>query len=562
LWYAEHDNNTLMSFSAMNGATAYTLPGGLGVQALGAATGASRLWFAASASTLIGNSLLTGVVTTFGAGTSSLGSLDVAFDLVGTGWFTTASNGIGSFTVAGLKRFWPIKVNAALPSALAIGGDGAMWYMLKSGNKVGRITGTGAVTEYSLGFTGSSGSYGIVAGPDGRIWFADTAHKRIGQINLDGSGLKYFSAGLSGSPLGMVLAPDNRVYFGESEGRIGSIAADGTIVEYPLPGVAGTTQFPVRGVAVGPDGNVWFVNDVHAQIGRLQIADKTADCIHHVWNTLALCGWPGPGNSGYPKTLSLRNTAGRTITADNTVVDGERITGGLVIAARNVTVRNSLVINSAGGASGTGVISVQPGATALIEDTTLDGSNATHAGIWYSGASLTARGNEIYRVNDGIFSWDADNFILEDNYLHDFTTLAANGHIDGFQTEGASHGVIRHNVFDVTQSQNADVAIWNSRRNSDDILIENNLMAGGGFAVYAEDYSPSESDPIGGYAVTNIRFLNNKFSTVHYPCAGYWGVWYPRGAPTDQWLRRGNVVLETMQNIDTRNPTVGGVTCN
>ena len=275
-------------------------------------------------------------------------------------------------------------------------------------------------------------------------------------------------------------------------------------------------------------------------------------------------GWPGPGNRGYPPGKQLANTPGRTIGTDNALIDGERISGGLVIAARNVVVRNSWIISSFGtgeSVNATGVVKIQPGASAIVEHCTLDGSNRTHAGIWYEGVSLVARGNDIVGVNDGIFSWDGDNFTIEDNYLHDFTTEASNGHIDGFQTEGASHGIIRHNTFDVSQTQNAAVAIWNSRRNSDDIAVDNNLMVGGGFAVYVEDYSPSEQSPAGGYAVTNVRVTNNLFSTVRYPCVGYWGVWYPRGSPTDGWSRTGNYVIETRQNLDTKNPIVNGSEC-
>jgi hypothetical protein len=36
---------------------------------------------------------------------------------------------------------------------------------------------------------------------------------------------------------------------------------------------------------------------------------------------------------------------------------------------------------------------------------TLDGSNATHAGTWHAGTSMSALANNIYQVNDGIFSW-------------------------------------------------------------------------------------------------------------------------------------------------------------
>ena len=301
----------------------------------------------------------------------------------------------------------------------------------------------------------------------------------------------------------------------------------------------------------------------------------TADCIHKVWQNLEACGWPGPKNTGYPAGTALRVTSGRKITVEGTIADGEKITGALVIAAKNVTIRNSWIISNfsskgTGRAlNGTGVISIEPGASATIDHCTLDGSNATHAGIWHSGHSLVATNNNIYGINDGIFSWptsgDSDagnNFTIQDNYLHDFTTLAANGHIDGYQTEGASNGLIRHNVFYITPGQNAAVAIWNSLRSSDNILVDNNLAAGSGFLIYAEDYHPSEQSPAGGFSVTNIRHTNNKFSNALYPCAGYWGVWYPRGSPTDGWNRTGNTILETGENVDNGNPHVGGRQCN
>ena len=162
---------------------------------------------------------------------------------------------------------------------------------------------------------------------------------------------------------------------------------------------------------------------------------------------------------------------------------------------------------------------------------------------------MVATSNNIYGVNDGIFCWDADNFTIEGNYVHDLTTEAANGHIDGFQTEGGSHGIIRHNTWDISQAQNACVAIWNSRRNSDDIIVDRNLMCGSGYAVYAEDYHPSEASPAGGYSVTNIYFTDNVFSTKYYRCVGSYAIWYPRGAPTDGWNRTGNVWWWIERNI-------------
>ncbi|TPG18966.1 right-handed parallel beta-helix repeat-containing protein [Pedococcus bigeumensis] len=288
-----------------------------------------------------------------------------------------------------------------------------------------------------------------------------------------------------------------------------------------------------------------------------------------VWATLAACGWPGPGNTGYPAGQTFVAKSAVVVQTDNTVIDGWKVTGGIVVSAKNVTIRNSWVTNDGGGASGSAVIFIEAGASATIEHTTMDGLNHTHACIFHVGTSFRAVANDCKGINDGIFMWSdtpgadgtGDNFTIQDNWLHAFTTNAANGHIDGIQTEGAKNGVIRHNTIDVAAGQDSAIALWNSRKSVDNVVIDHNLMQGGGFATYAEDYSPSESSPAGGYSVTRVSYTNNVFSTSRYGCVGQWGVWYTRGKPTDGWNRTGNYVLETGQKIDSANPSVSGQLC-
>jgi hypothetical protein len=286
---------------------------------------------------------------------------------------------------------------------------------------------------------------------------------------------------------------------------------------------------------------------------------------------LDACGWAGPSSTGYPvgQVFSRSVTGGLVITTDNTLIDGWRISGGVQVRANNVVIRNSWITNNASGQNGSGVVNINPGYSATIERSTLDGLNATHACIWDEGRSMTAVANNCSAVNDGIFLWTTvvgvdgtgDNATIEGNWLHSFTTLAANGHIDGIQTEGAKHVLIRHNSIDVAQDQTAAISLWNGRKSTDDVRVEGNLLAGGGFTAYAEDYSPSESSPAGGYSLTNVYFVDNTFSSVHYGCVGYWGVWFTRGAPSDGWRRTGNKVLESGQLIDAGNPSYQGRSC-
>ena len=307
----------------------------------------------------------------------------------------------------------------------------------------------------------------------------------------------------------------------------------------------------------------------------------------YLWSNLAACGWPDASNTGYiasqcPGGALTTNSgsASRTIrvTAANSTISCQNITGCLSIEAANVTVTNIKIACNSGktgtNANGTSAIYVTNGASATISQSEINGMNGVHACVWHQGTSLTVSAVNCYGINDGVFSWadtsysqtTGDNFTIKDSYFHDFTILTANGHIDGYQTEGAGNGLIDHNTFLMTSdddnSSDSAVAIWNGNRTSHDITVQNNLIAGGGFAIYAQDYVPSEANPAGSYSVTNVQFNNNKFSTHLFGCVGYYGVWYVRGAPTDGWRRSGNTVLETGANLDSGNPTYQGATCS
>ena len=306
----------------------------------------------------------------------------------------------------------------------------------------------------------------------------------------------------------------------------------------------------------------------------------------YVWSHLTACGWIGSHTAGY-RTAScpghrLITKAGPPrriyhIRRAHTVISCQNISGCLSIEAQHVTVHNVKISctsgRSGGAANGTAVIKVQDGASATIVGVTIDGRRGVHACVWHQGTALFVNKIDCAHVDDGVFSWadtdyshsTGDHFVIENSYFHDFTERTANGHIDGYQTEGAAYGLIRHNTYlmtsDAGNESDSAIAVWDSLKSSHDITVQHNLIAGGGFAVYAEDYSPSEAHPTGGYSVRNVKFLGNVFSRHLFGCVGYWGVWYPRGRPSDSWRRAGNTVLETGAKIDHGNPTFRGRSC-
>ncbi len=335
------------------------------------------------------------------------------------------------------------------------------------------------------------------------------------------------------------------------------------------------------------DGIAKVVNDQTASGGKaIVFGNGNSQCQKggsYLWSHLEDCGWAGPNNTG-PKLSEcsggflIKNSGNLSrvidVSKDNTIVSCQDISGCVRITGNNVVLINIKITCNTGlvgtAANGKGSIYIENGASATISNAEINGSKGVHACIWHQGKSVDIESINCYGADDGIFSWadvsysqtTGDNFTIKNSYFHDFTNKTSNGHIDGYQTEGANNGMIDHNTFYMTSDDNnytdSAIAIWNSIRSSNNITVQNNLLAGGGATVYAEDYSPSESNNIGGFSTSNIVFKNNRFSTIFNNCVGFgpgWDgmIWF-RVGPTDGWRRTGNTVIETGENIDNGNP--------
>jgi streptogramin lyase len=154
------------------------------------------------------------------------------------------------------------------PRGVVAGPDGNMWFTEIIGNRIGKITPSGAVTEYSAGITPGSQPYDIAAGTDGNVWFTEINRDRIGKITPSGTVTEY-SAGITmGSrPYGIAAGPDGNMWFTEITGnRVGKITTAGVVTEYSAGISPGALP---SGIVAGPDGNLWFVEQGGNRIGRI-----------------------------------------------------------------------------------------------------------------------------------------------------------------------------------------------------------------------------------------------------------------------------------------------------
>lgn len=148
------------------------------------------------------------------------------------------------------------------PYEIAAGSDGNLWFTEFDANKIGRITPSGAITEYSL--PTSSWMRGITNGPDGALWFTRQDTKQIGRITADGVITLYST---NGSPYDITRGPDGALWFIEGYTSIGRITTSGTITEFTVPNIGCLWK-----ITSGPDGALWFTDWHRNNIGWITTA--------------------------------------------------------------------------------------------------------------------------------------------------------------------------------------------------------------------------------------------------------------------------------------------------
>jgi virginiamycin B lyase len=178
---------------------------------------------------------------------------------------------------------------------LAEGADGNLWLV----NPLGQIVSFNPVTHASEVFntptgrvpiqSGSlsgflqEGPTSIVAGPDGNLWFTETQGNRVGTINpTTHANSEFFLPTPNSFPTSITAGPDGQLWFTESgatknnpfieavripygQAAIASIdPVTHAIATYPTPSV----NTGPEGITVGPDGHLWFAEQIADQIGE------------------------------------------------------------------------------------------------------------------------------------------------------------------------------------------------------------------------------------------------------------------------------------------------------
>jgi hypothetical protein len=221
--------------------------------------------------------------------------------------------------------------------------------------------------------------------------------------------------------------------------------------------------------------------------------------------------WPNASNTGVPASATLTPYNGNlVINTPGAVIGGLDIHGTVTINGSNVTLRGCRVTaaNSIGF-----VVSTWAAMGVTVEDCTIDGvgtGNDGSAGISGSGTFLR---NNISHVEHGIYVGTATT-LIQDNYIHGLLASGA-PHYDGIAMNGGQNNVtVSHNTIINPWAQTSAVMIDNWAGSSSNIVVDNNLLVGGGYTIY--DDAHFNGNPISGVSITNNHIGNGHWGGTNF----------------------------------------------
>lgn len=215
---------------------------------------------------------------------------------------------------------------------------------------------------------------------------------------------------------------------------------------------------------------------------------------------------PSPGSCGYPDAISTGPTStlttlngNQTFSSPNTQVANTRINGCVEVRASNITFKN-VYFNGAGC-----FYAVRNFSSGLvIEDSFITCGETNGTGVTATG--YTVRRSEITGCENGFNV--GGSVVLEDNWIHPAVT-SGGAHTDGIQmNQGAANITVRHNTIIVpAPGATSAIIMWDEGNpQNSNVLITNNLLAGGTYTLYCPRQGP----------VTNVVITNNRFGNFEY----------------------------------------------
>jgi virginiamycin B lyase len=291
MWFTESSGNKIGRITPAGVITEFPVPTPDSFPAGITAGPDGALWFAESGANKVGRITTAGAVTElnlplpdFNFGFNPSGSsVGIAAGPDGALWYTgyarvlyivqsspprlavSVEGVVGRITTAGavIIHTFPATFNSS-PAGIAAGPDGDMWFTEFDGNKIGRTTTAGAITEFAVP-TDFSVPSGIAAGPDGNLWFTERKGNKIGQVVLSGIDAAHANLAIAASASPSPATAGQPLTYTLTVANAGPQTAFNVVVADALPaGAAFVSAGASQGAAPTQAGGV-----VMAQLGNL-----------------------------------------------------------------------------------------------------------------------------------------------------------------------------------------------------------------------------------------------------------------------------------------------------
>lgn len=244
------------------------------------------------------------------------------------------------------------------------------------------------------------------------------------------------------------------------------------------------------------------------------------------------CGYPDATNTGPPPRMKLLSVPGQVshgpgwyydpsgwveVDGNGAVLQGLSIPYNVDVTASNVTIKD-VRISAGGGDFG---VSLRHTSGVTIEDSTVSGQNSTSG--------------RVDSAIDDVYG-DSTGMVIKDDNITDFRTaiqisaglvtgsyIHGPGYISGDHTNGIYVGgttqplTISHNTIfnNLGQTDTINLDATSSGQTVANTIIENNLLAGGGYSIYGGNALNAST--------SNIVIKDNRFSDIYYSQSGQYG---------------------------------------
>jgi streptogramin lyase len=140
------------------------------------------------------------------------------------------------------------------PFGIVQGPDGNMWFTESNTgtNKVAKITPAGVITEFALS-TNNAFPGNIVSAPDGNLWYVDEA-AHLGRVTTAGT-ITLFPAT---DPSAIAVGPDNNLWVTEFNGMKVDVYSTAGVLLHSYASNTNPANLQLEQITAGPDGNMWF----------------------------------------------------------------------------------------------------------------------------------------------------------------------------------------------------------------------------------------------------------------------------------------------------------------